>query len=63
MKDRTGSFGSGFAVLAALFLIGTLALVYLRKVWLRTWSPVAASRAGLLAGSRIKPGKAYAAAG
>jgi MFS transporter, NNP family, nitrate/nitrite transporter len=47
VKQATGSFGIGFAVLAAFALAGVAALFYLKGVWRRTWPASAASRAGL----------------
>jgi NNP family nitrate/nitrite transporter-like MFS transporter len=49
MKDQTGSFGTGFAVLASCFLAGAIALAYLKSVWRQTWPAGAAQRAGLTA--------------
>jgi NNP family nitrate/nitrite transporter-like MFS transporter len=48
LKDRTGSFGSGFAVLASLAFCGFAVLLALGKRWRRTWPESAAARAGLL---------------
>jgi NNP family nitrate/nitrite transporter-like MFS transporter len=48
LKDQTGSFGTGFAVLAMLACAGLTALVLLRKPWSRSWPEDAALRAGLL---------------
>jgi NNP family nitrate/nitrite transporter-like MFS transporter len=47
-RDATGSFRTGFLVLAVVFLTGAVALWSLRKVWLRTWPSDAAERAGLV---------------
>jgi NNP family nitrate/nitrite transporter-like MFS transporter len=47
LKDRTGSFGTGFAVLTILALAGASALVQLREQWRRTWPREAAMRAGM----------------
>jgi NNP family nitrate/nitrite transporter-like MFS transporter len=47
LKDRTGSFGTGFAVLTILALTGVTALVQLREQWRRTWPREAALRAGM----------------
>jgi NNP family nitrate/nitrite transporter-like MFS transporter len=47
LKDRTATFSTGFIVIAALFLGGFAALLYLRNVWRRTWPTEAAERAGL----------------
>lgn len=47
IKGRTGSFGIGFAVLAALAFSGVCALVYLRPVWSLSWPADAAIRAGI----------------
>jgi MFS transporter, NNP family, nitrate/nitrite transporter len=48
IKDRTGSFGQGFALFGALALSGAAALLYLGRVWRQSWSEAAAVRAGLL---------------
>jgi MFS transporter, NNP family, nitrate/nitrite transporter len=48
MKDRTGSFGAGFAILACCFLAGFLVLVCLKNAWRKTWPTDAAERAGLI---------------
>ncbi len=48
LKDQTGSFGTGFAVLAVLACAGFSALILLRKPWSRSWPEEAALRAGLL---------------
>ncbi len=48
LKDKAGSFGIGFGVLAALACTGMVALILLRKPWSRTWPEEAAARAGLL---------------
>ena len=48
LKDKTGSFGTGFAVLAILACAGVAALLALRTGWRVTWPPEAALRAGIL---------------
>jgi NNP family nitrate/nitrite transporter-like MFS transporter len=48
VKDRTGSFGLGFAIFAVMVLCGAAALLYLGRVWRLTWSEESAMRAGLL---------------
>lgn len=62
MKDRTGSFATGFAILCGLFFTGTLVLLYLKNLWSRTWPALAAQRAGL-ASSVAESAKAYAITG
>jgi MFS transporter, NNP family, nitrate/nitrite transporter len=47
MKDLSGSFSTGFMILSGAFLAGSLALLYLKNVWTRTWPADAALRAGL----------------
>jgi NNP family nitrate/nitrite transporter-like MFS transporter len=47
IKQATGSFGIGFAVLASAALGGVAALLYLKGAWRRTWPASAAQRAGL----------------
>ncbi len=51
LKDRTGSFGTGFFVCSVAVALGFGALVYLGPVWRRQWNLDAAVRAGLLGGS------------
>jgi NNP family nitrate/nitrite transporter-like MFS transporter len=48
IKDRTGSFGLGFAIFATMVLAGAASLLYLGRVWRQTWSEESALRAGLL---------------
>jgi NNP family nitrate/nitrite transporter-like MFS transporter len=60
LKEKTGSFSGGFAVIALVFLSGLAALVYLRNVWRQTWPAAAAERAGLVTGRSAVAG-AYAA--
>jgi NNP family nitrate/nitrite transporter-like MFS transporter len=48
VKDRTGSFGIGFAVCAIAAFSGTMALLYLGRVWREKWPEASAVRAGLL---------------
>ena len=49
IKDRTGSFGPGFALFGGAVLAGAGALVWLGRVWRSTWTEEAAMRAGLTA--------------
>jgi NNP family nitrate/nitrite transporter-like MFS transporter len=49
VKDRTGTFELGFALVAAAMLSGAAALLYLGRVWRESWSEESAIRAGLLA--------------
>jgi MFS transporter, NNP family, nitrate/nitrite transporter len=60
VKQKTQSFGIGFALLAAFMFAGVVALVCLRGVWQRTWSIDAAQRAGLLAGGGKEAEDVYA---
>jgi MFS transporter, NNP family, nitrate/nitrite transporter len=53
LKQSTGTFSTGFAVIALLFLCGLTALLYLKNVWRRSWPTDAAERAGLLTGSAV----------
>ena len=48
IRQGTGSFAIGFAVVAMTLLGGACALLSLRNVWRKTWPAAAASRAGLL---------------
>ncbi|MBV8895164.1 MAG: NarK/NasA family nitrate transporter [Acidobacteriaceae bacterium] len=59
LKDRTGTFATGFVVIGMLFLGGLGALLYLKNVWRREWPHEAAERAGLLRGQTV-PAVAYA---
>jgi NNP family nitrate/nitrite transporter-like MFS transporter len=54
-KDATGTFSAGFLILAAAFLAGAGALVYLRNIWIKTWPADAVQRAGLVASSAEQP--------
>lgn len=51
MKDKTGSFGVGFVIVAAAVMLGACALLYLGRVWRKTWTPQAAELAGLISGT------------
>jgi NNP family nitrate/nitrite transporter-like MFS transporter len=48
LKDATGSFGIGFVVVAGTVMVGAASLLYLGRVWRRTWTPQAAELAGLI---------------
>jgi hypothetical protein len=48
LKDRTGSFGTGFLTCAGAVAVGFGALLYLGPVWRRQWSGESAVRAGLI---------------
>lgn len=54
MRDRTGSFGVGFMLVAAAVMLGAIALLYLGRVWRRSWTPEAAELAGLLSNSEAE---------
>ena len=60
VKDRTGSFGIGFAILTASMMAGVVSLLYLKGVWSRTWTAHAAVRAGLTPPAP-QPANVYAA--
>jgi NNP family nitrate/nitrite transporter-like MFS transporter len=47
IKDGTGTFGTGFALLAIVAISGAGALLALGRVWRVRWSPESARRAGL----------------
>ncbi len=47
IKDRTGTFGPGFALLAFVALSGAACLLALGRVWGFRWDPESARRAGL----------------
>jgi len=55
IKDQTGTFGFGFAIIAALVLCGAGALVYLGRVWRESWSEESAIRAGLHTSTSTDP--------
>ena len=61
MKDRTGSFGVGFAILAMAMMSGAAGLLYLKNVWRQTWPVSAAQRAGLLPQKIEQDAHVYAA--
>jgi NNP family nitrate/nitrite transporter-like MFS transporter len=61
LKDKTGTFGSGFAVLAGLALTGATVLLLLRGHWSGSWPRAAALRAGILP-NKIKLPEGYVAA-
>ena len=48
LRDRSGTFGTGFAVLALLGCAGISALLYLGPVWRKRWTVESAIRAGLV---------------
>lgn len=48
LKDRTGSFGTGFYSCSGAVLLGFAALLYLGPVWKRQWTTDSAVRAGLI---------------
>jgi MFS transporter, NNP family, nitrate/nitrite transporter len=48
VRQRTGSFGIGFALISLAMLCGAAALLYLKSVWRKTWPTAAAERAGLI---------------
>jgi NNP family nitrate/nitrite transporter-like MFS transporter len=54
IKDRTGAFGLGFAIFGTVVLMGSAALLYLGRIWRRTWSADSAMRAGLLAPAQVE---------
>lgn len=60
-KGSTGSFGTGFALIALAVLSGALCLRVLRNRWRMTWPADAAERAGLLPEGVRTGARAYAA--
>ncbi|HEX4166013.1 MAG TPA: MFS transporter [Bryobacteraceae bacterium] len=60
VKQRTGSFGIGFACLALILLGGSACLLYLRRIWQTTWPAEAAQRAGLTNSKTAEDVRAYA---
>jgi NNP family nitrate/nitrite transporter-like MFS transporter len=53
IKDRTGTFGLGFAVLAFVSLAGAGALLAIGRIWRAQWDAGSARRAGLLPMERV----------
>jgi NNP family nitrate/nitrite transporter-like MFS transporter len=47
IKERTGSFGLGFTLLATVAACGLISLLALRRTWRRTWPAESVLRAGL----------------
>jgi NNP family nitrate/nitrite transporter-like MFS transporter len=47
IKERTGTFGLGFTVLASVAACGLVSLLALRRTWRRTWPAESVLRAGL----------------
>ncbi len=60
VKQNTGTFGIGFALLAGILLLGAGSLLYLKTVWTRTWPKEAAQLAGLLPVGAREEANAYA---
>ena len=54
VKDKTGSFGIGFAILTMLMLTGVTVLLSLRRYWRETWPAEAAVRAGILPADELE---------
>jgi MFS transporter, NNP family, nitrate/nitrite transporter len=61
VKQKTGTFGIGFALLAGAMLVGLTALLVLKQVWRKTWPVEAALRAGILKADSERAVGAYAA--
>jgi MFS transporter, NNP family, nitrate/nitrite transporter len=61
VRQKTGSFGIGFGLVALLMLAGAGALLYLKTIWRETWPEAAAQRAGLLPQDERKDAHVYAA--
>lgn len=60
-KDKTGSFGVGFAMLALAMMSGAVSLLYLKNAWKRSWPAGAAQRAGLISQEEAEDVRVYAA--
>ncbi len=60
VKQSTGTFGIGFALLAGILLLGAGSLFYLKTVWTRTWPKEAAQLAGLRPVEAREEANAYA---
>jgi MFS transporter, NNP family, nitrate/nitrite transporter len=59
VKDRTGSFGVGFSILAGMMFLGAAVLLLLKSGWKRNWAACAAARAGLLTGEAANAAGAH----
>jgi NNP family nitrate/nitrite transporter-like MFS transporter len=53
VKGSGGSFAAAFGIVAALFISGLCALLWLKNKWRQTWTTSAAERAGLLTGTPV----------
>jgi NNP family nitrate/nitrite transporter-like MFS transporter len=60
VKDQTGTFGIGFAILALAMMSGAASLLYLKNVWRSTWPTGAAQRAGLVSQETEQDVRVYA---
>jgi NNP family nitrate/nitrite transporter-like MFS transporter len=60
LKDKTGSFGIGFAILALAMMCGAISLLHLKNVWRETWPVGAAQRAGLIPQEIEQDARVYA---
>ncbi len=47
IKDRTGQYGIGILLFAAVFVVGSATLLYLGDYWHETWSATSVERAGI----------------
>ena len=47
MKDRTGTYGTGFLFFATAFLVASAVLLQLGRTWSQNWDEAFASRAGV----------------
>jgi NNP family nitrate/nitrite transporter-like MFS transporter len=55
IKDRTGTFGAGFALFAAVGLAGSALLWLSSRTWRNTWSADCLRRAGISLAGRAAP--------
>ncbi len=60
VKQSTGTFSIGFALIACAMFGGALSLLYLKGVWKKTWPASAARRAGILPRETKQDAGAYA---
>jgi MFS transporter, NNP family, nitrate/nitrite transporter len=62
LRDRTGTFGLGFGLFAAVACAAVGVLAWLSRSWRVTWTADSALRAGLTPRDRLAPARAFAPA-
>lgn len=60
LKGWSGSFGTGFSVVALLMGTGAVSLYFLGAVWKRKWTAESAMRAGLIGATELRAERAAA---